>query len=531
MGKEVIPWSGGGMFVLNKRVEPESSTAFRPQTDLRSLMRIEDACTEPLEESERIDVGSGQGNSTGTTLVAWLNAIQRKMCATGTDSVAYVIKPKLKTGALPPLNDPNLEGVAEEVCLFNDWGQVTLDQVSAFVVAVKANGCTIDHANSKYARTFLRGSIGPNLKQRADTELDLDASGTEYLHFIIMKLQATSATSGRKLISTLVSVKLSTFKGFHVVECATKLQEICQKLVGLGSIYVPSDMALLVLRCFDTTGIAQFDLAVTQMENELDNNVSAYTWNTVLRTLTTKFDNLLLTDRWPPLNDLKKEPASGYVVQLEHLQKSVRDIHSKIGKFDPDGANKKRGDHSKLTCHECGAKGHIRPNCPKLKKKGTETDAKGKKAKSGDETEVHPSKIPPKAGEPHSKTIQVSGRELVVKFCEKCAVWRSGKKAHLTSEHVDADKKKIEANTLQIHGQLGYGPFASLFPVTTNDPTMDFMTDLYDRNTPINDLKFDDEFSIETSPEKEENWTTVPHGKGTPINHAMVHPKESAGRV
>jgi hypothetical protein len=194
----------------------------------------------PLEESKRIDVGSTHDSNIGTTLVAWLNAIQRHMIATGINSVAYVVKPK--TGALCPLNDSDIETKCTETNLFKDWGQVLLVQVKEFIEAVTTNNCPIDLMNSRYAITFLRGSAGPNLKQRSDNELLTDVSGTEFLYFIIMKLQATSATSGRKLVASLIAVKLSQFKGFHVVECSTKIQDICIKLTGLGDSYVPSDI-------------------------------------------------------------------------------------------------------------------------------------------------------------------------------------------------------------------------------------------------------------------------------------------------
>ena len=108
------------MFGANKRIELESSSAFRPFNDLRSLMRIEDVCTEPLTEADRIDVGSVQRTNKGATLVAWLNKIQRRMIDCGTDSVAYILKPRAPCLTLPPLNDPDLESKTEEVCIFTD---------------------------------------------------------------------------------------------------------------------------------------------------------------------------------------------------------------------------------------------------------------------------------------------------------------------------------------------------------------------------------------------------------------------------
>ena len=147
---------------------------------------------------------------------------------------------------------------------------------------------------------FLHRNIGPNLKKCADSELELTTTGTEYLYFILTKLQPTSVTAGQKLVSELVAIKLSQFKGCHVVECAARIQDICHRLdCSPGNL--EDDLSRLVLLCFDKTGIALFDLKVLGMENELDSNMSTYSWSELLIILTNKFDVLLLTDRWPLL--------------------------------------------------------------------------------------------------------------------------------------------------------------------------------------------------------------------------------------
>ena len=87
LGSLKIPWTGGGALGSNKQTAPASSTAYRPQTDLQAITKNEEACKKPLEESERIDLGSATGTNSGTTLVAWINSIERNMINNGTDTL------------------------------------------------------------------------------------------------------------------------------------------------------------------------------------------------------------------------------------------------------------------------------------------------------------------------------------------------------------------------------------------------------------------------------------------------------------
>jgi hypothetical protein len=72
------------------------------------------------------------------------------------------------------------------------------------------------------------------------------------------------------------------------------------------------------------------------------------------------------------------------------------------------------------TCHECGEKGHTRPNCPHRATPNPQTGNGFNK------------KIGPSAGEPAVKTHQGT----TFKWCDTCKKWNSGTKAHLTSEHI-----------------------------------------------------------------------------------------------
>ena len=81
-------YSGSGLHGHNKITRPKSCHAVRPEmSDLRTKMRVKDACSRALEETQRID----DGDSSPITFADWMNQIQRHMVLTGLDSIAYVL--------------------------------------------------------------------------------------------------------------------------------------------------------------------------------------------------------------------------------------------------------------------------------------------------------------------------------------------------------------------------------------------------------------------------------------------------------
>ena len=73
MGTENVMFSGGGCLPSNRITEPLSSLAYRLDSDIRSIVRVEEACTRPFDEAnKRID----EGVST-VTVTQWTNDVKR----------------------------------------------------------------------------------------------------------------------------------------------------------------------------------------------------------------------------------------------------------------------------------------------------------------------------------------------------------------------------------------------------------------------------------------------------------------------
>ena len=494
LGSDEILFSGGGSLQIHRITEPSSSLAYRPETDLRSIMRVEEACTRPIDETKRIDEGS-----TVVTFTQWTNDVKRHFVDNGLDSVAYILKPKKKGALLPDINNlTEVEKECNEYYLFSEWGVLTKEDMDAWDVALKTSKCPMDASNSTYARRFLRSSVGPVLRERIDRELPIDVSGARLLFFIIRKLQAVSAISGRQLIEELQAIKLTAVAGCHVQDCAQKIHNVCTKLVGLGSTHVPSDLSMLVAQCFNTTGIQAFDLEVTKIENDLDDDSSSHTWISILDQLTSKFDKLVLTKRWPPLT-LEKGQAtgvSGFAVQLEEVKRGLNDVKSAL----KQGGKEKRNDKSSsertsnnVECNYCHKKGHYKSNCPILaaKNNGTSTESSSNHEGSKGDKPKHWTRTPPSDSEPHTKTVSTEGKTVTFKWCKHCRRWRSGLKAHLTEEH----KKKATSGQQHNGNTLHHQATGINFGLFTGETYLDddgasekgFLETFYSRHSPSDD--------------------------------------------
>lgn len=525
LGSEEILFSGGGSLQVHRIHKPLSSMAYRLETDIQSIMRVEDACTRPIDDTKRIDEGSSV-----VTFTQWTNEVKRHFIYNGLDSIAYVLKAKKEGAALPDIN--NLQDVEKECYeynLFTEWGVLTREDMDAWDMALETSMCPMDATNNTYARRFLRSSVGPVLRERIDRELPIDVSGARLLFFIIRKLQAVSAISGRQLVQELQKIKLTSIAGYHVQDCSQQIHNVCTKLVGLGPSHVPSDLAMLVALCFDTTDVQAFDFEVTNLQNDLDNNSASHSWTSILDHLNSKFDKLVLTKRWPPLSSEHGRPTgiSGFAVQLEEVKKGLKDVKFALAKDTKDRNHAKSSterDFSNVECNYCHKKGHYKSSCPVLAMK--QNNEKGNEKPNDDkgEKQKHWTRTPPTDSESPIKSVTVEGKTVTFKWCKNCRRWRSGPKAHLTEDH----KRKASSghqqngNVLQQQTGINFGLFAGETHLAKDGMLPGGCLETFYKNHPI--LSTDDE-------DKDDEWKVVGTGAGTPFEQAQqVHPKELAGR-
>ena len=422
-----IPFSGGGLH--NKPQTPRTTNCLRPtHTDLKVQQSIEKACTSPLDEAFRLELNPTQK---GPTFTAWLNDVYRHFINHGLDTVAYVLKPS-GIGNLD-IYDPDL---TTEHFLFKEWGQVSKVEIIAFNTAMLASICPLDMVNNRMACEFLRGSVSLELKRIIDQDLDVDCSAAYMLWTIINKVQGVNSTAGRDILKTIEGMRLSKESGYNVESFSVKLHTACKSLTGLGAMHVPADFSILISACFDATQIQQFDLEMATIANALDKDIQAHTWESIIDQAKTKYHVMKNTNRWPAATS-SKAAASGFAVQLKDLTSKISTLESKLGTSSNSKSSSGTPDYSKdKVCRYCKSADHKVDTCPKLAAKNNKTPGSTNKTQSQDGKTKHWTKVAPATGKPEVQQICTNGTCVDWKWCSTCKRWRTGTKAHTTSEHI-----------------------------------------------------------------------------------------------
>ena len=280
---------------------------------------------------------------------------------------------------------------------------------------------------------------------------------------------------------------------------------------------------MLVAQCFDTTSVQAFDLEVTKIENDLDDDPTSHTWTSILDHLTSKFDTLVLTKRWPPLSSSKTAPASGFAVQLEEVKKGLKDVKVALqqgagAKDQPTSSVGGDRDLSNVECHYCHKKGHYKSSCPSLANKSSAGTPAPSIAGKTDKPK-HWTRTPPADSDPQTKSVTVEGKSILFKWCQTCKRWRSGAKAHLTNEHKKrtAPATTLAGNSLQSEG-INFGLFPAETPVLADRPLPGgFLEAFYLHHPPPDD--------------DPDDWHFVREGDETPMAKAKLRrPKGFAGQ-
>jgi hypothetical protein len=337
---------------------------------------------------------------------------------------------------------------------------VSQEQILSFDQLIQTSNCEVDQSNDTFTRKFLRDSVGPNLRSSIDRDLPMECSGARMLYFIIRKLRVVSATSGRNLVDKIKVMRLTSEPAYNAQDFGMKLHNSCVKLEGLGEKFVPDDLPMLLACCYDTTNVAPFDLAVIQIQNELDEDPAKYKWQDIIIHFGRKYDTLVGNERWPPLQSGGKAAETGFPVQLKRgnthaisvLQSQIATLNQALTKAQGNGV----AAHGHATeCHYCHESGHVVATCPKLATKKAKQDATPPHSQPcGGEDTKHWTKEPPAEGEPLTKTLLVEGTQVTYKFCAQCRRWRAGDKAHTTEEH-RTRAELSDASTMQSPNNQG----------------------------------------------------------------------------
>ena len=454
-GKDSGTWWTGGSN-RTKRTKAKTVLARRP-TDFRDAEKIEMACRKGLPEERRL----GLPEETGYTisLSAWIREIKKNLEDCGTDTVFLVY-------------DPTANLV--EMSLFENFGSVSDENLKEWIESHKTTGvkktdttredvCEWDVDNLEWSGDMIKNSVSFKLWRDIEGLLP-GTTGPEIFQAVCTRLQHTSASTCRTLVSKLEQMKLSKEPGMDVNTFSLKILGILEKIEKCSESTVSSYLSLVVATCYQNTGVGPFDLDATTLFNKCDEDPKSMTPRQLITKLKAKYTSLESRNQWPHKNQKQKQD------ELSAMNGKLNALTQKFESFNKSGGqasnnnnqnktnnNNKKPDHTGKTCYHCGGKDHIKPNCPNKDDGKPDVGPGG----SNNSNNNNDNSTPPPAwmlkapaqGESEKKTVD--GVEY--RFCNKCKLgkqkkpmWRSGKKSHVTSDC----KSKPRAGALGALGSI-----------------------------------------------------------------------------
>jgi transcriptional regulator NrdR family protein len=367
----------------------------RRPTDFKSANTIEHIATKGLPVDRHI----GPDEKTSKiTLTSWVNSTRSYMEERGLDTVFYVYDGQTDT----------------ETYLLTDWGSASPAKIEKWVATLRAGvprmdgtispRCDYDLDNLKWSGKAILNSVSLPLWETVEKDLGVDASGPEAFAAVVYKLQQVSSAAVRALVDELKALSLLKEPGQDVEIFGGRVVELCRRISGTGS--APADLVVLAAGTFLECDVLAFKLKAIKIHDEVDENANSMSWDSVVRSLKTKYQSLKGQGLWTPQATTKKKDDE------------LSGLHAAINKLTAQVQNGGAGDGNGGTrCYNCNEMGHMSRDCPR------------NRTSSG-------SRVPPKDGEPQTKTIDGASQS----WCGVCRRWTKGDKEHLTAGHVRRER-------------------------------------------------------------------------------------------
>ena len=317
----------------------------------------------------------------------------------GTNDIARPTKPAI-AGTYEPIGN-----------LLDIWHTLTekdvVDSMEFQYVHVPNDVC---RQNLKWTYSYLMDCMDTDMQAYVISKINqYDATygqtGPMVFYFMAKRIMASTENLAQKIISGLISMRLTDFEGENVTDAIFTIRN-ATKFLGWGTTdsFAPKTTPTIVFDIFRGTSIAVFRNYMQNLQDFDLKNTSDL--EQIFTKAQDKYDELVLSDRWVPT---KKKGSNFYA------QGSFAESGKKGGK--PNNGNPQGGNP-----------GNGKQGEPKQKKERRTHDA------SGREIDYNP----PKKGEPHWRTRDDGVKEY---WCGKCKRWGSHDKDH-HDEFFEKLKKK-----------------------------------------------------------------------------------------
>ena len=442
------PWVGGSS--LNPRSKPKSTLAWRPD-DFRSANKVEESCQVGLKENRHL---GSEMKTSKVSLTTWVDSIKEYMEDRGMDTVfRIVIKPTSTT--------------QYESYMLEDWSVVkNEDIIENWVNHLKQLKCPFDADNLYWSGRAVINSITLEFWETLEKDLPTDASGPEVFAAVVRKQQQLNASGLRMLVKQLEGMSLEKEPGQDVDAFGNKVSEVARRISRGGN--PPEDLSVLVARAFLKSDVEVFCLKANGIFDEVDDDPTTMTWQTIISKLKKKYISLKSQELWTPAHNKKKNEVN----EIAALKNSVQLLQNQMkgsGSNTTEGGGQKK-DLSQITCYECGEKGHYKNKCPKRENKDGSNNSNSDN-KSSQSAPKSWKRVPPKDGESEKKTVE--GTEWI--WCGRCKRWKAGSKKHHTADHKTKEElqKASEGNQKPANVAAGSTTTLEMFPLnlaaTDND--------------------------------------------------------------
>lgn len=252
--------------------------------------------------------------------------------------------------------------------MLDKWGDVTIDEVEAFVSTLTD---LYDLENLRLSGLAIRESLGSDLYAPVSSLTTADTSGPVYFKIAVDQVMYMNSAMIRNLSNQLGSLKLKSIPGENVAILSEKITELAREIVGSGK--APDDLVNLISKPYILGTVDVFKTHALTVYSQVMTGTYMKTWEKLVSKHNAFYRDLVQLDDYPPA-------TGGAADQDAVIQGMIcRSIDEKIGRMVPNWqhqSNRNDGGHhnggrKKRTCCTCfnwGSEDHVIKDCPRKDK-------------------------------------------------------------------------------------------------------------------------------------------------------------------